>query len=60
MGKVPVLIVDENKVLFESAVICEYLNEITFGSLHSKDPLEKARHRAWIEFGSGILGSIGS
>ncbi len=59
MNKVPVLMVNENKALFESAVICEYLNEITPGSLHPKDPLEKAYHRAWIEFGSGILDSIG-
>lgn len=58
MGKVPVLVVDKNKSLFESAVICEYLNEITPGSLHPEDALEKAYHRAWIEFGSGILNSI--
>jgi len=60
MGRVPVLVVNEDKALFESTVICEYLNEITPGSLHSNDPLEKAHHRAWIEFGSGILDSIGA
>ncbi|MGB3493135.1 MAG: glutathione S-transferase family protein [Elainellaceae cyanobacterium] len=58
LGKVPVLIVDEQHVLFESAVICEYLDEITPGTLLPADPLEKARHRAWIEFGSSILNSI--
>jgi len=63
MGKVPVLSVsddisDEITSLFESAVICEYLDEITPGTLHPVDPLKKAHHRAWIEFGSGILGSI--
>ncbi len=57
MNQVPLLLV-ESKALFESAVICEYLNEITSGSLHPQDPLEKAQHRAWIEFGSGILDSI--
>lgn len=57
LGKVPVLKVDE-EVLFESAVICEYLNEITPGSLHPADPLQKAKHRSWIEFGSNILNSI--
>ncbi len=63
LGKVPLLkISDEtrNEVLFESAVICEYLDEITPGSLHPADPLERAKHRAWIEFGSGILGTIAS
>jgi len=58
MGKVPVLLIDKNRSLFESSVICEYLNEITPGSLHPEDALEKAYHRAWIEFGSGILNSI--
>ncbi|PSB09700.1 glutathione S-transferase family protein [filamentous cyanobacterium CCP1] len=57
LGKVPLLKVDE-EVLFESAVICEYLNEITPSSLHPADPLQKAKHRSWIEFGSNILNSI--
>jgi len=60
MGRVPILVVNESKPLFESAVICEYLDEITVGSLHPDDPLEKARHRSWIEYGSGILDSIGT
>lgn len=60
MGKVPLLLVDHNRTLFESAVICEYLDEVTFGSLHSTDIFEKAYHRAWIEFGSGILQNIAS
>jgi len=57
LGKVPLLLVDE-EVLFESAVICEYLDEVTPGSLHPLDPLLKAKHRAWIEFGSSILNTI--
>ncbi len=59
LGKVPLLIVDDQHVLFESAVITEYLNEVTEGSVHSEDPLVKANHRAWIEFGSNILDHIG-
>ena len=57
LGKVPLLKVD-NEVLFESTVICEYLDEITPGSLHPTNPLEKAKHRSWIEFGSSILNTI--
>ncbi|MBW4519394.1 MAG: glutathione S-transferase family protein [Scytolyngbya sp. HA4215-MV1] len=57
LGQVPLLKV-EGEVLFESAVICEYLDEITLGSLHPADPLIKAKHRAWIEFGSSILNTI--
>ena len=54
-GKVPVLRIDGEKILFESAVINEYLDEITPPTLHPSDPFEKARHRAWIEFGSTLL-----
>lgn len=58
LGRVPVLVVDQQKSLFESSVICEFLNEITPNSLHPGDPFERANHRAWIEFGSGILNGI--
>lgn len=57
LGKVPLLRI-EDEVLFESAVICEYLDEITPNSLHPSNPLQKAKHRSWIEFGSSILNSI--
>ena len=50
-GKVPVLRVDGDAVIFESAVINEFLDEITPGQLHPEDPLERAQNRSWIEFG---------
>ncbi len=55
-GKVPALQVGE-VTLFESAVINEYLDEINPPSLHPADPLQKALNRAWIEFGSELIGS---
>ena len=58
LGRVPVLQYGD-AVVFESQVIVEYLDEITPGSLHPADPLEKARHRSWIEFGSETLNAIG-
>jgi glutathione S-transferase len=59
LGKVPLLLIDDIDVLFESAVICEYLEETTPGpKLHPQDPLERARHRAWIEFASAALADI--
>ncbi|MGE3362768.1 MAG: glutathione S-transferase family protein [Rhizobiaceae bacterium] len=63
LGKVPLLIVRKDDgseaVIFESAVICEYLEETQDGpALHPTDPLERAQHRAWIEFGSSILGDL--
>ena len=55
LGKVPVLQVGD-KVVFESAVILEYLEETQPNPLHPKDPLTRAEHRAWMEFGSAVLG----
>lgn len=54
LGKVPVLQVGE-EVLFESAIINEYVDEITPPSLHPQNALIKAKNRAWIEFGSELL-----
>ena len=53
LSKVPVLKIDGN-ILFESAVINEYLDEITPPSMHPGDPLQKALNRAWIEFGTEL------
>jgi glutathione S-transferase len=57
LGKVPVLKVDD-EVLFESAVINEYLDEITGGELQPGEPLARAKNRAWIEFASNMLGNL--
>ncbi len=57
LGKVPLLQVGSS-TLFESAVIVEYLEETSPNPLHPADPLKKAQHRAWMEFGSSILADI--
>ena len=57
LGRTPVLLVDDVPI-FEFAVILEYLEETQPHPLHPQDPLERARHRAWIEFGSAILNDI--
>jgi len=57
LAKVPVLKVDD-EILFESAVINEYLDEITGGELQPKEPLARAKNRAWIEFASNMLGNL--
>jgi glutathione S-transferase len=57
LGKVPLLQVGD-AVIFESAVILEYLEETQEKPLHPADPLQRAEHRSWIEFGSTILNDI--
>lgn len=62
LGKVPLLRVarpEGEAVLFESSVICEFIEESQGGpALHPHEPVERARHRAWMEFGSAILADI--
>jgi glutathione S-transferase len=59
-GKVPLLKVrqadGEDAVLFESMVICEYLEETQGGApMYPGDALPRARQRAWIEFATQAL-----
>ncbi|MBX9882914.1 MAG: glutathione S-transferase family protein [Sphingomonas sp.] len=57
LGKVPLLQMGE-AVLFESAPIVEYLDEVYAPRIHPAAALDRARHRAWIEFGSSILADL--
>jgi glutathione S-transferase len=57
LGKTPVLLVDDTPI-FESAVILEYLEDTRGPALHPSDPLARAEHRAFIEFGSATLNDI--
>src|ERR1700675_1037271 len=57
LGKTPVLLVGDIPI-FESAVILEYLEETQPNPLHPADPLRRAGHRAWIEFGSAVLNDM--
>src|SRR5579872_5554485 len=58
LGRTPVLQVGDTAI-FESAVILEYLEETEPKPLHPADPLRRAEHRSWIEFGSAVLNDIG-
>jgi glutathione S-transferase len=62
LGKTPVLLVDNDAsdAIFESAVICEYLDDTLLPRLHPTDALKRAQHRAWMEFGSTLLNAIGA
>jgi glutathione S-transferase len=62
LGKVPLLRVlaedGAKSVLFESTVICEYLEDTQPNPLHPREPLGRAWHRAWIEFASATLEDV--
>jgi glutathione S-transferase len=53
-GKVPVLVAD-GVALFESAAICEFLDETQPPPLIPADPFERARQRAWVEVANDLL-----
>jgi glutathione S-transferase len=57
LGKVPVLKVGDD-VIFESAVIAEFLEDTVSPPLHPADAIKRADHRAWIEFASVVLSDI--
>jgi glutathione S-transferase len=63
LGKVPLLRTPRaggsEAVLFESSVICEFIEETQTGpKLHPEDAFARARHRAFMEFGSAVLADI--
>lgn len=58
LGKVP-LLRGEAGVLFESAAIVDYLDEVYAPALHPADPFERAQHRGWIAVASATLDAIG-
>ena len=57
LGKTPVLLVNGQSI-FESAVICEYLDDTLLPPLHPQEAMARARHRSWMEFGSSVLNAI--
>ncbi|GHE05398.1 glutathione S-transferase [Allgaiera indica] len=57
LGKTPVLLVQQMPI-FESGVILEFLEETQPKPLHPDAALDRARHRAWMEFGSAVLNDI--
>ena len=46
-GQVPILITDDDQVLFESDAIVEYIDEVIGAPLWSSDPVARAQERAW-------------
>ncbi len=59
LGKTPVLLMG-GEAIFESAVICEYLEDTALPRLHPANALQRAQHRSWMEFGSVLLNLIGA
>jgi len=58
-SKIPTLVTDEGLVLFDSDVICEYLDRQHAGpKLHPEDPAQYWRAMRWRAFGSEMLDAL--
>lgn len=57
LGTVPIMTIGTD-VIFESAAIIEYLDDTYTPAMHPTNSMLTAQHRAWMEFGSGILNAI--
>lgn len=53
--KVPVLLVNEEHIIFESAVINELIDDLLPNKLMPLDPIKRARSRSWVEFSSACF-----
>ncbi len=58
LSKIPTLVLDDGFTLFDSVVICEYLNDLAGGSLFPKQGAEKWQALRWHAFGDGLLDAL--
>lgn len=58
LGKIPTLILDDGRALFDSRVICEYLNDLGQGSLFPREGVAKWQALRWHAFGDGLLDAL--
>jgi glutathione S-transferase len=57
-GQVPVLITTNGTAIFETHVICDYLDTVSDGSLFSQDATQRACEKSWLAFGESLLSTI--
>ena len=58
LSKIPTLVLDNGFVLFDSAVICEYLNDLGKGPLFPAAGADKWQALRWHAFGDGLLDAL--
>lgn len=58
LSKIPTLVRPDGLVLFDSVVICEYLNELAGGSLFPASGDAKWQALRWHAFGDGLLDAL--
>ncbi|HEU0201031.1 MAG TPA: glutathione S-transferase N-terminal domain-containing protein, partial [Burkholderiaceae bacterium] len=55
LSKIPTLVLDNGFTLFDSVVVCEYLNDLAGGSLFPRQGADKWQALRWHALGDGLL-----
>ena len=58
LSKIPTLVLEDGFTLFDSVVICEYLNELGGGSLFPRQDTDKWQALRWHALGDGLLDAL--
>ena len=58
LSKIPTLVLDNGRTLFDSSVICEYLNDLAQGTLFPQAPDQRWRSLRWHALGDGFLDAL--
>ncbi len=58
LSKIPTLVLDDGRTLFDSAVICEYLDAQAGGRLFPREGDERWRALRWHALGTGLLDAL--
>ena len=58
LSKIPALVLDDGFTLFDSVVICEYLNDLGQGTLFPRQSTEKWQSLRWHALGDGLLDAL--
>ncbi len=58
LSKIPTLVLENGFALFDSAVICEYLDDLAKGTLFPKAGADRWQALRWQAFGDGLLDAL--
>lgn len=58
LSKIPALVLEDGTTLFDSVVICEYLDQIAGGRLFPREGADKWRALRWHALGNGLLDAL--
>ena len=58
LSKIPTLVLADGRTLFDSVVICEYLDDLAGGSLFPKSGDARWQALRWHAFGDGLLDAL--